>query len=111
MTNDITTYGVDSAVFRAPARRAARTIAARQTAGLVRQAAADADTDLAIVKVEDYTMAMGATSAAVVRVAQAQRHLEQLVPEASGRLAFLADEHLLGCAELLADLRRDLRRR
>jgi len=56
-------------------------------------------------------MATGAAMQAVVRVAQAQKHLEQLAPEASGRLAFLADDHMLAMAEVLADLRRELRRR
>jgi hypothetical protein len=56
-------------------------------------------------------MATGTASRAVVQVAQGQRHLEQLAPEASARLAFLADDHMLGCTEILPELRHDLRRR
>jgi hypothetical protein len=77
----------------------------------VRLAGVDADTEVAIGTIENLTMATGAAASAVVRVAQAQRHLEQLVPEASARLAFLADDHMFGCAETLADLRHRLRRR
>jgi hypothetical protein len=76
----------------------------------VRTSQADNVTDLAQVKVENLTMATGSAMQQVTRVAQAQRQLEQLAPEAAGRLAFLADDHMLGCAEMLADLRRDLRR-
>jgi hypothetical protein len=106
VTQDIARY-----VAGSPARRASRAIVSRQTVGQVRLAGADADTDVAIGKIENFTMATGAASGAVVRVAQAQRHLEQLAPEASARLAFLGDDHMLGCAEILADLRRELRRR
>lgn len=51
-------------------------------------------------KVENLTMATGSAMQSVARVAAAQRQLEQIAPEASGRQAFLADDHLLGCAEL-----------
>jgi len=71
----------------------------------------DADTDVAQAKIDDLTMATGTAMSSVVRVAQAQRHLEQLAPEAAGRLAYLADDHLLAMSEVLADLRRDMRRR
>jgi hypothetical protein len=73
--------------------------------------ATDADTDVAQAKIDNLTMATGTAMSSVVRIAQAQRHLEQLAPEASARLAYLADDHMLGMGETLADLRRDLRRR
>jgi hypothetical protein len=110
MSYEVTRY-TGAGSYNGLARRASRAITARQMDGQVRLAGVDADTDVTISKLENITMATGAASAAVVRVAQAQRHLEQLVPEASARLAFLADDHILGCAEVLADLRRELRRR
>jgi uncharacterized protein (DUF2384 family) len=92
------------------ARRAGREISRGRLGTQVRLAAVDDVTDLALGKVESLTMATGSAMQSVARVAMAQRQLEQMAPEASGRLAFLADDHLLGCAELLGDLRRDMRR-
>lgn len=94
-----------------PARRAGEAISARHFEAAVRVSAADASTDIALAKVENVTTATGTAMSAVVRIAQAQRSLEQLAPEASGRLAHLADDHLLGMSELLADLRYNLRRK
>lgn len=91
-------------------REAGQLVSRAQVNAMVRTASADLSTDVAMAKIENLTMATGAASAAVVRVAQAQRQLEQMAPEASGRLAYLADDHALGCAEILADLRRQLRR-
>ena len=92
------------------ARRAGREISRGRLGTQMRLAAVDDVTDLALGKVESLTMATGSAMQSVARVAAAQRQLEQMVPEAAGRLAFLADDHLLGCAELLGDLRRDMRR-
>jgi hypothetical protein len=94
-----------------PARRAARAISRHRLDAHVRVAAIDADTDTALAKIDNVTMSTGSAMSAVVRIAQAQRHLEQLAPEAAGRLAYLADDHMLGVGEILTDLRRDLRRR
>ena len=77
----------------------------------MRTAAVDAETDVALVKIDALTHATGSSMSAVVRVAQAQRHLEQLAPEAAGRLAFLADDHMLSVSGVMADFRRDLRRK
>lgn len=92
-------------------RRVGRAIGRGRLHGELRIAAADVDTDIAIAKVEDLTMATGTAMQAVVRVAQAQKQLEQLAPDASGRLAFIADAHALAMNDALADLRRELRRR
>jgi hypothetical protein len=94
------------------ARRAGRAMSRYQSAGQVRVAQVDVDTDVAIAKVDAITTATGSAMGSVVRVAQVQRHLEQVVaPEAAGRLAFLADDHVLSMADIMTDLRRDLRRR
>lgn len=97
--------------FSRPARRASRAISSHNLTAQVRVAAADAETDVCIAKVEGLTMATADAMSAVVRVAQAQRQLEQLIPEASGRLSFIADAHMLSMGDVLQDLRRDLRRR
>ncbi len=94
-----------------PARRASRAISRHTMTAQVRVASVDAETDVTIAKVENYTLAASTGMTAVARVAKGQSHLEQTVPEVSGRLAYLADSHLLGVGELLDDLRRDLRRR
>jgi hypothetical protein len=107
--SDLAPYTGGSLVSR-DARRAGREISRGRLGTQVRLAAVDDATDLALGKVENLTMATGSAMQSVARVASAQRQLEQMVPEASGRLAFLADDHLLGCAELLGDLRRDMRR-
>lgn len=109
MSAELSRYGGD--LLPSDARRAGRAISRYQTGGQVRLAKVDTETDVAIGKAEAVTAATGTAMANVVRVAQAQRHLEQLAPEAAGRLAFLADDHMLGMAEIVADLRRDLRRK
>ena len=86
--NDLTPY-VGGVISR-DARRAGREISRGRLGAQVRMAAADDVTDLAMAKVEDLTMATGSAMQSVARVAVAQRQLEQLAPEASGRLAFLA---------------------
>ena len=100
---------VDHALSR-ESRRASREISRGRVGTQIRMSAVDNATDVALSKVENLTMATGSAMQQVTRVAQAQRQLEQIAPEAAGRLAFLADDHMLGCSELLADLRRDLRR-
>ena len=91
-------------------RHVLRAISRSRAVAEVRIAEVDASTDVTLAKIDNLTMANGAAMQQVVRVARVQRELEQLAPEASGRLNFLADDHLLGCAELLSDLRRELRR-
>ena len=108
--SEITPYSNAGGLSSRDARRASRQIMRGQISTQVRTAAVDNTTDVTLAKLENLTMATGNSMQQVTRVAQAQRQLEQLAPEAAGRLAFLADDHMLGCAELLADLRRDLRR-
>jgi hypothetical protein len=70
----------------------------------------DLETDVAISKVQNATMATGVGMQAVVTVATAQQSLEQMAPAASGRLAMIADMHALDIVDTLADLRCRLRR-
>lgn len=90
--------------------RCALAIRRQRADAQVRMAGVDVETDVALVKLDALTSFTGQAMGAVVRVAQAQRQLEQLAPEASGRLALLADDHVLVLADLAADLRRELRR-
>ena len=92
------------------ARRYGREISRGRLGALIRTGQVDNTTDITLAKIDNLTMATGNAMQQVSRVTQAQRHLEQLTPEAAGRLAFLAEDHMLGCAELLSDLRRELRR-
>ena len=92
-------------------RRVGRVVRRNLAGALIRASGTDADTDVAQAKVDNLTMATGSAMSSVVRVAQAQRHLEQLAPEAAGRLACLADDHMLAMSEVLAKLRRDMHRR
>jgi len=110
MSSDLTPYAT-GVLLPADARRAGRAVSRHQSVSHVRVAAADADADAAMGKAAALTSAVGSAMGDVVRVAQAQRTLEQLAPEASGRLAMLADDHALAMTDILAELRRDLRRR
>lgn len=92
-------------------RRASRAISRYQTGGQLRIAQVDTETDVALVKVDALTTATGNAMGAVVRVAQAQQQLGLLAPAAAGRLAYLADSHMLAMGDLMQDLRRDLRRK
>ncbi len=104
-------YGGSRLPSTSDGRRAARTISRYQTQGEVRVADIDVDTDVALAKVEASTATSGQAMAAVVRVAQLQKSLELLAPEAAGRLAFLADDHMLSMSEIVADQRRAMRRK
>lgn len=111
MGNELTRYnGRDDLAMR-DGHKAGRAISRHRAGALVRVSATDADADVAQAKIDNITLVTATAMSAVVRVAQAQRHLELLVPEAAPRLAYLADDHALGMGEVLADLRCDLRRR
>lgn len=92
-------------------RRAARHISRADAATQVRLACTDNETDVSSAKVESVTAVTGQAMTAVARVAQAQKHLETMAPEVSGRLSMLADNHAISMVELMADHRRALRRK
>lgn len=108
--SNIEQYFASSGGLGRRARQTGRAITRNQMGAAVRVSAVDAETDVTVAKIDNVTMATGSAARAVVQVAQLQQALEQLVPGVSNRLAFLADDHALGMGELLADLRRDLRR-
>lgn len=110
MSDELTRY-IGNELAMQDGRRAGRAISRHRAGALVRVSTIDADADVAQAKIDNLTLATGTAMSSVLRIAQAQRALEQLTPEISGKLAYLADDHMLGMGEVLADLRHDLRRR
>src|SRR5690349_3138577 len=82
-------------------RRAGRVLDDLGIEGLVRQTAIDIQTDVALAKLDALTSVTGSGMAAVTRVAQAQVAMEQLNPQASGRLNLIADWHAMAVVEEL----------
>ena len=107
--SDITPYTQGGGLSR-DARRYGREISRGRLGTLIRTSQVDNSTDVTMAKVENLTMATANAMQQVTRVAQAIRQLEQMMPEVAGRLGYVADDHMLGCSELLADLRREMRR-
>ena len=107
--SEITAYTGGGALGR-DSRRASRVISRGRLGTQIATSQIDSVTDIALAKVENLTQATGNAMQHVTRVAQLQQQLEQTAPAASGRLEFLAQDHLFGCSELLGDLRRDMRR-
>ncbi len=85
----------------ADARRTTRAVGRIESQALVRHTGIDVEVDLTIDKITGLTNATGAGMGAIGKVAQAQTAIEQLVPQASGRLNLLADRHALGVADQL----------
>lgn len=106
---DLSPYHTTSPVPTGGGRHV-RAIGRQRLGAQLRASQVDLVTDVAIVKSENLTAATGQAMSDIVRIAQVQRQLEQLVPEASGRLAMLADRHALALGELVDELRRDLHR-
>lgn len=104
------TQGSTRGALGRDSRHASREISRGRLGMQIRTSQVDNVTDVALAKVENLTMATGNAMQHVTRIAQAQQQLEQMTPAASGRLEYLAQDHMFGCAELLADLRRDMRR-
>lgn len=92
------------------ARRAGRAISRSRSVAQIRMARLDDEADVSMAKAEAVSTATAHAMHTVTRIALAQRQLELQAPEAAARLAFLADDHMLGLSDLLADLRRQLRR-
>ena len=107
--SELTTY-LGGGMLDRDARRTSRQITRGRLVSQIRSSQVDDTTDVALAKVENLTLATANAMEQVTRVAQAIRQLEQMNPEVAGRLGYLADNHMLGCSELLADLRREMRR-
>lgn len=108
--NELIPYAGGAALSR-DSRRAARAISRNRSATQVRLARASDETDVALEKVRAQTEATQYAMGAVTRIAMAQRQYEAMSPDVSGRLSFLADEHLLAMGDTLQDHRRSMRGR
>jgi hypothetical protein len=91
-------------------RQTARAVSRYQSAGQLRVAQVDVETDVTLAKSASQTYVSMAMLGALCRVAQCQRSLELLTPEAAPRMALIADDHAIGLMELNADHRRRLQR-
>jgi hypothetical protein len=98
------------AVAPRDARRLSRSRSGMNVSREIREALTDVETDVAIGKMQNVTMATHAGMSAIVNVASSQKSLEQMAPDTSGRLALIADSHALEMADTLQDLRHRLRR-
>ena len=87
------------------ARRSGRALSRVQASGQIRQAVIDVEADVTMAKLEAITTTTGHALASVARVAQAETALALNFPGASGRLAFIADQHMLAVGEVLNELR------
>lgn len=99
-----------SGVLARDVRGTGRTISRIESNGLVRQTAVDVEADIVVHKIEVQTSALGAGLGAIGRVAQAVTAIEQLAPQASGRLTMLAEQHALTIADEVDRLHQRLRR-
>lgn len=93
-----------------PSRRSMRVFEQLTTNGQVRQTAVDVEADVTFDKIDAITATTGAAMGAVTKVAQAQAAMEQLVPQASGRLNFIADMHAAAMADELDRQHQRMRR-
>ncbi|WP_419706532.1 hypothetical protein [Promicromonospora sp. NFX87] len=93
-----------------PQRRLVRAVGHIRSQAIVRIEAADAATDVAAIKIEDYATANASAMRKAADTALLQRSLEQVAPEAANRLGTLADREVLAFAEVLGQLQREMRR-
>ncbi len=103
MSYDLTPFV--QGVLAGDARRTGRTLSRINASGPLRQATVDVEADVSFAKLEAVTALTGHALSAVARVAQAEAALALTVPAASGRLAFIAEHHMLAAAEVLDELR------
>jgi hypothetical protein len=109
MSNDLIPYGSNELTMR-DRRQLGRAVSRNHAGALVRVSGTDAETDIVLAKIDNYTMAVGQGMVSVARIGQMQRQCELQAPELSGRLNYLAEGHLMGVDALLGDYQRDLRR-
>jgi hypothetical protein len=108
MTSEMALF--TSGALARDAQRTSRVLSRIEADGLLRQSAVDVETDVTIAKMDGETLATGTGLGEIGRVAQIQMALEQLTPQASGRLNPLAEDHALAMRDEFHQLRRRLRR-
>lgn len=103
-------FPAGSDLLPSDARRLSRAVSRHAGQTQLRNSKIDSETDVALARMDADTAATANAMGKVVQVAQGQRALELLAPETAGRLNLLSDRHALAMAEVLDDLRRQLRR-
>jgi hypothetical protein len=106
--SDLTLYTGAGALTR-DSRRTGRAISRVHSESQVRQAVIDAEVDVTIAKLDAVTNTTGHAMTGVGRVGQLETALAQSFPAGTGRVAFLADGHMLDSSDLLHDLARRVR--
>lgn len=109
--SEIERYTAGGGAVSRRSRRAAQAIEGSKSVSQIRVARIADEADVATEKVEQLTFLTGNAMMAVARVNGIQKQLEQQAPELAGRLALLADNHVLMAAEVIEDARRDMRRK
>ena len=92
-------------------RRTSRVISRVASGGQIRQAQVEVEADVTAAKIDAITGATGLGLGAVAKVAQAEQALMQNFPTASGRLAFIAERHMLAVGDVLDELHYQVRRK
>jgi hypothetical protein len=110
MSYDLLPSAGNGQFYSGEQRRTGQTVSRLHSGGMIRQTSVDIEGDVIGAKIDAISMETARGLNAVCRVAQAQTALEQLVPQASGRLNVIADAHVLAVAETLDDLNYRLRR-
>jgi hypothetical protein len=110
MSFDMTPYVGGGAIVR-DVRRTNRVVSRVQSGSQIRQASVDAETEVALAKIDSITATTGQALGAVAKVAQAETALAQNFPGASGRLAFIAERHMLHVSDAVDGLQTKLRRK
>jgi hypothetical protein len=111
---DTVSYDIDLFEGRGLARDARRTgrqISRVRSGGEIRKAAVDVETDVTLDKIDAITATTGQALGSVAKVAQAETALAQNFPGASGRLAFIAERHMLHVSDVLDDFQTKVRRK
>jgi hypothetical protein len=95
-------------------RRDARTVQRSRSGSVVsrlaREAAIDSETDVALSKLDSFTLTTASGMNHVAKIAQAEQALTEMAPRAAGRIRFLADQHTMGVVAELNAFQTKLRR-
>jgi hypothetical protein len=108
-SNEIVLFS--SGALARDARRTTVAVNRVYSRGEIRQAEVDVESDVAQAKLDAVTRLTGQAMTAVARLAQAETALTQNFPAASGRLAFIAEQHMLLSGDIVADLHYRVRRK
>jgi hypothetical protein len=109
MSNDLTPFGAAGVLVK-EARRVGQAISHVQANGLIRQAAVDAEHDVANAKEEAVTDFDLGAMGAMARIGMAEQTAVLNLPGLSGRMAGLAERHTLATYGIHDDLTHRVRK-